>query len=136
MLKPLSNTSYRLNSCNINNDKTFNSKSSKQTGKRVAFSEEGTSPDESIDKAMAKAKQKSTRKRKQSEKTTTPQPKEPDISVIGSSCTWGDTELESYMVTVERDVNVRKMIPEKFFKFDHLKNYKDCPLLSWAHTDD
>jgi hypothetical protein len=126
MLKPLSNTNYRLNSCNINHDKTFDSKSSKQTGKRVAFSEEGTSRSECVDKAMAKAKQKSNRKGKQPEKTTTPQPKEPDISVIGSSCTWKDVELESFMVKVERDVDVRKMIPEKFFKFDHLRRYSAC----------
>jgi hypothetical protein len=132
MLKPLSNTNYRLNSCNINHDKPFNIKSSKQKGKRVAFSEEGTSPDESIDKAMAKAR-KSKPRGKLPKKTTIPQPKDPDISVIGSSCTWKDAELESFMVKVERDVDVRKMIPEKFFKFDHLETYKDCLFLSWMY---
>jgi hypothetical protein len=30
-----------------------------------------------------------------------PQPKDPDISVIGSSCTWMDIELESLTVKVE-----------------------------------
>jgi hypothetical protein len=132
MLKPLSSTNYRLNSCLINRSNTFDSTSAKEAGKRVAFSEEGTSHEEHVDKAMAKARQQSKRKRNRREKTT-PQPKEPDISVIGSSCTWKDSELERFNVELVRDIDVRKMIPEKFFNFDHLKNYKNCPPLLYAY---
>jgi hypothetical protein len=125
MLKPLSNTNYRLKSCIINHCNTFDSTSAKEARKRVAFSEEGISHEERVDKAMAKAKQQSKRKTKRRERTT-PQPKEPDIAVIGSSYTWKDSELERFMVKVVGNIDVRKMIPEKFFNFDHLKNYKDC----------
>ena len=80
---------------------------------------------------MAKARQQAKRKGNRREQRT-PQSKEPDIAVIGSSCTWKDAELYHFKVTVVRDVDVRKMIPERFFNFDHLRRYAACtsiPLL-------
>jgi hypothetical protein len=82
--------------------------------------------------AMAKARQQARRKGKWREKRT-PQPKEQEekVPIIGSSCTWRDAELGQFNVSVNRDVNVREMIPEKFFHFDHLPDYIDCIILVW-----
>jgi hypothetical protein len=44
MLRPLSDTSYRLNSCIINQSITFDDNPPKQSGKRVAFTKEGILP--------------------------------------------------------------------------------------------
>jgi hypothetical protein len=54
--------------------------------------------------------------------------------VIGSSCTWRDTELERFKVSVVRDVDPKTMIPLRFFEYDHLEGYKDCidGFYSWA----
>ena len=46
-----------------------------------------------------------------------------DPLVVGSSSTWTQEELDLFHVRVERDVDVREMIPEKFFDFSTLKNY-------------
>jgi len=78
---------------------------------------------------MAKARQQAKRKGKWREQRT-PRLKEPKTPVIGSSCTWRDAELDHFKVKVERDVDVREMIPDKCFNFDHLQNYKDCTSLS------
>ncbi len=43
----------------------------------------------------------------------TPSPKR--IDVIGSSCTWGETELERFQVKIRHDVDPKEMIPEGFF---------------------
>ena len=59
---------------------------------------------------------------------STPQPKE-EIPVIGSSCTWRESELVHFNVNVRRDVEVRKMIPDKFFRFEHLEGYQQCIFL-------
>ena len=58
----------------------------------------------------------------------TPPPKPPKIEVIGSSCTWGDEQLTTFKVDVKskRDVNPIEIIPEKFFKFDHLNRFSKC----------
>ena len=81
---------------------------------------------------MTKARQQARRKGKWREKRT-PQPKEQEeeeeVPVIGSSCTWRDAELEQFKVRVKRDVDVREMIPEKYFDFDHLPDYIDCIVL-------
>jgi len=74
---------------------------------------------------MAKAREQAKRKRSKREQRT-PQPKEPETPVIGSSCTWRDEELDHFKVKVERDVDVRKMMPDKFFNFDHLEDYNAC----------
>jgi hypothetical protein len=83
---------------------------------------------------MAKARQQAKRKSEWRQQRT-PQPKEPDIPIIGSSCTWRDTELDHFKVTVERDVDVRKMIPERFFNFDHLEDYEECNFVSFDSAD-
>jgi hypothetical protein len=83
---------------------------------------------------MAKAKQQAKRKGRRREQRT-PQPKEPDIAVIGSSCTWKDAELDHFKVTVVRDVDVCKMIPERFFNFDQLEDYKECTFASLDSAD-
>lgn len=49
-----------------------------------------------------------------------------EIDVIGSSCPWRQTQLDAFKVDVERDVAVRDMIPDRFFRFDHLAKYSAC----------
>jgi hypothetical protein len=77
------------------------------------------------------AKEKAQRKRQRRippRNRNTPQPKE-EVPVIGSSCTWRDSELEHFKVTVRRDVEAREMIPDKFFSFGHLEGYQECTLV-------
>lgn len=129
MLKPLSHTNYHLNSYIINRNNTFENNISKQDGRRVAFSEEDIPPSRCklIKRWMAKARQQANRKdnwRKQ--RTPQSMEKMSVISVIGSSCTWRDVELEYFNVKLIRDVDVRQVIPEKFFNFDHLEDYNNC----------
>ena len=59
----------------------------------------------------------------------TPSPK-PEPVVIGSSCTWGESELEHFKVTICRDVDPHQMIPAEFFDFAHLDHYSECMSVS------
>lgn len=43
--------------------------------------------------------------------------------MVGSSSTWAQDELDLFHVRVEGDVDVREMIPDKFFDFSSLENY-------------
>jgi hypothetical protein len=65
---------------------------------------------------------------KKSKYRKTPEPKV-HVPVVGSSCTWGDKELETFQVDVVRDVDVQSMIPVKFFFFDGLDGYAECSLM-------
>jgi hypothetical protein len=49
-----------------------------------------------------------------------------EILVIGSSSTWKRDELKHFKVKIDKDVDVIKMIPSKFFVFDHLEEYTQC----------
>ena len=40
-----------------------------------------------------------------------------------SSCTWEEDQLDHFRVTIEKDVDVKRVIPEKFFVFEHLAEY-------------
>ena len=82
---------------------------------------------EKADVAMAKSKQHAKRKRKQGQKTPPPA-KEPKLPVIGSSCTWREAELDHLKVKVLREVDVRLMIPDKFWRFEHLEEYEECTI--------
>jgi hypothetical protein len=61
-----------------------------------------------------------------SKKTHTPQPRAKPQPVIGSSCTWKRAELEHFNVGTVREVDVKSMIPERFFDFGHLEKYAQC----------
>lgn len=75
--------------------------------------------------ALEKSKQHAKRPGRTAQRT--PQrPKKKEIPVIGSSCTWKSDELDHLKVIIERDVDVRTMIPERFFRFDHLEEYPEC----------
>jgi hypothetical protein len=78
---------------------------------------------------MDKADEQAERKDDWRGPKTPPRQKEENMPVIGSSCTWRDTELERFQVRVVRDVDMRQMIPEKFFEFGHLEEYEQCILL-------
>jgi hypothetical protein len=57
--------------------------------------------------------------------TSTPRKREtPQIPVIGSGSTWGEDELDMFKVIVEGDVDVKQMIPEKWFDFGGLEHYR------------
>jgi hypothetical protein len=133
MLTPLSPTNHRLNSCFHPQKQT---KPSKQ-GKRVAFSKEGNPSvwGKKTDVAMAKAKQQAKRKGNYRGSKTPPKQKEQEIPVIGSSCTWRDAELDHLKVRVRRDVDVKELIPEKFFEFDHLEEYEECTVRPCLRAD-
>ena len=98
----------------------------------MAFSKEGFPPSirEKTDVAMAKAKQQTKRKGNWRGLKTPPRQEDEKIPVIGSSCTWRDAELDHLKVKVQRVVDVRELIPEKFWRFEHLKYYKECTLPS------
>jgi ribonucleotide monophosphatase NagD (HAD superfamily) len=84
---------------------------------------------------MVKAKQ-DTKKQKAEDRTrdkTPQQVEKKEILVIGSSSTWKREELEHFKVTTEKDVDVTKMIPQKFFVFDHLEEYTQCCSLREVH---
>jgi len=44
--------------------------------------------------------------------------------IIGSSSTWNDDQLDLFKVMVAGDVDVRRMIPEKWFDYGTLENYQ------------
>ena len=75
--------------------------------------------------ALAKARQHAKRRGRTRDRTPQGGSKE-DVQVIGSSCTWKRDKLDHFKVTIERDVDVRTMIPERFFAFDHLEEYLEC----------
>jgi len=63
------------------------------------------------------------------QKLATPKPKKPkkeEVKVIGSGCTWRRTELDHFKVALDRDVDVRDMIPQRFFEFENLEGYAEC----------
>ena len=86
-------------------------------------------PVENADVAMAKSIQHAKGRGKRRGPKTPPPSKEPKMPVIGSSCTWREAELDHLKVDVLRDIDVRKLIPNEFFEFDHLRYYKECRLL-------
>ena len=73
---------------------------------------------------MARGKTQSKRKKLRNMAKT------PELSqkalTMSSSCTWGDVEFDHLKVDIQRDVNVREMIPEKFFSFEKLESYAEC----------
>jgi hypothetical protein len=76
---------------------------------------------------VALAREKEHAKRPGRTRPRTPQrEKRKEVPVIGSSCTWKQDELDHFGVEVKRDVDVRKMIPEQFFRFEHLEEYAEC----------
>jgi hypothetical protein len=82
-----------------------------------------------MSKAVEDAKKAGNRTRDK-----TPQQVEKETTVIGSSSTWKQEELDHFNVTIKKDVDVRQMIPEKFFVFDHLEEYPQCySYLIWTH---
>lgn len=76
--------------------------------------------------AMARSKVHAKRPGRTRERTPQNRGKRNEVAVIGSSCTWKRDELDCFKVRMERDVDVRRMIPEKFFEFGHLVDYDEC----------
>jgi len=75
--------------------------------------------------AMAKARKHARVKSKYRNASLTPPP------IIGSSCTWTKAELDRFRVHVTYGVDVKEMIPSKFFQFKHLEKYEKRISASW-----
>ena len=56
--------------------------------------------------------------------TTPKRTQRPEKPIIGSSSTWNDDQLDLFKVTVAGDVDVKRMIPEKWFDYGTLENYQ------------
>jgi hypothetical protein len=95
--------------------------------KRVTFTEEGIRPPvRLLTKAMERAKEQAKRKvpfAPKASPVTTPPLSDP--SKLRSSCTWSHDEVDRLNINVQRDVNVTKMIPVKFFKFQRLHLHEE-----------
>lgn len=63
------------------------------------------------------------------EPRTPSKPKEPERPLIGSSSTWRNDQLDRFMVE-QRVLDVKKMIPEKWFDFRQFDNYQACSIFS------
>ena len=74
-----------------------------------------------MSKAVQDAKKASNRTREK-----TPQQVQKETPIVGSSSTWKREELDHFNVMIKKDVDVREMIPENFFTFDHLEEYPQC----------
>ena len=48
----------------------------------------------------------------------------PEKPVIGSSSTWNDDQLDLFKVTEAEEVDIKRMIPEKWFDYGTLENYQ------------
>ena len=114
MLQPIRATDVRLNST---------------ASKKVHFSKEGKSHSLHSAKTTAIAMSRRQAKRQVSKPPRMPSP--PNQAVIGSSCTWGEFELECFHVTVQWDVDPLEIIPERFFVFDHLEEFQNCITLGY-----
>ena len=133
-LQPIPATNSRLNSLihqadtEVGKASTINKPS---TAKHVSFPSEGISLPPPLlstilKEVMAKANSQAKKKSKY-RRTRTARPKMRDEkAVIGSSCTWGDKELDRFNVDVLRNVAVEDMIPSRFFNFVHIENYEEC----------
>ena len=56
---------------------------------------------------------------------TPSKPKEPERPLIGSSSTWRNDQLDRFIVE-QRVLDVKAMIPEKWFDFGQFDNYQAC----------
>lgn len=76
---------------------------------------------------MSKAEKDEEKEDRTREKTPQQVEKvEKDSLIIGSSSTWTRADLDHFNVRIEKDVDVKRMIPQKFFTFDHLERYTHC----------
>ena len=76
--------------------------------------------------ALAKSRQHAKRSSQKTRFKTPQREDTEEVPVIGSSCTWKSDELDRFNVKIESGVDVRTMIPEKFFRFDHFERYPKC----------
>lgn len=67
--------------------------------------------------------------------TSTPQKKKtrrPEKLVIGSSSTWKEEQLELYRVVARDGIAREEMIPEKWFEFSGLEEYRFGTHICWV----
>jgi hypothetical protein len=70
------------------------------------------------------AAEKKQKKRLKGKQQTPKKQKAPERPVIGSSSTWKEEELERFNVRRGAAVDVKNLIPEKWFQFDNLERYQ------------
>jgi hypothetical protein len=77
--------------------------------------------------ALAKSKVHAKRPGRTRERTPSGRGNRNEVAVVGSSCTWKRDELDHFKATIERNVDVRKMIPEKFLdRVEKFERYGKC----------
>ena len=69
------------------------------------------------------AGEKKQKARIDSQPRTPSKPRIPERPVIGSSCTWTKDELDRFLVE-QTVLEVKEMIPEKWFDFGQVENYQ------------
>lgn len=69
-------------------------------------------------------RQKARRKKAMGSGISTPKKRRPERPVIGSGSTWTEDQLDLFRVEVKGGVDVKAMIPEKWFDFGSLDNYQ------------
>jgi hypothetical protein len=96
----------------------------RKTQKHVTFDAEGIAcMVEILMTALETEKQQNARLN--SEPRTPSKAKDLERPLIGNSSTWRNDELDRFMVE-QRVLDVRRMIPEKWFDFGKLDNYQSC----------
>jgi hypothetical protein len=75
------------------------------------------------------AAEKVQRARITAEPRTPSKAKDPAKPLIGSSSTWRNDQLDLFQVE-QGVLDVRRIIPEKWFDFGQLDNYQTCTILS------
>jgi len=75
------------------------------------------------------AGEKKQKARNYSQPRTPTKPRIPERPVIGSSSTWRQEQLDRFLVE-QRPLDVKEMIPEKWFEFGQLENYQSSNMPS------
>jgi hypothetical protein len=118
-------TSARVNSDPGPSFHKFNKQIFRKTSRRVHFTQEGlfTYFDDLI-RAMSASEIQAER---QTAAPRTPSSKvaEPRKPMIGSSSTWGTSELQQFEVEIGTATAKGKMIPEEWFDFSSLNKYTE-----------
>ena len=137
MLRDITITSAKLNSATVPciRNKHINPQKQQTDRKKVQFDSNGipTSFPASAMLIVAMKGEKQQQKRAQVNGTSTPKKNKPLKPEIGSSSTWGQSQLDLFNVNPpDREVTATKIIPEKWFDFTRLENYQSGTKPLWT----
>lgn len=124
MLRDITTTSAKVNSdiipCILYHNKSQKSKSDQR---RVQFDADGMIPPWAM-LTVAMRREKRQQKRAKVAGTSTPKKSNPPKPEIGSSSTWNHDELETFKVHPAKEVEVKDIVPEKWFDFGNVTRYQ------------